>query len=66
VVEEGLLVRDDVGVVETGEDSDFVEGVLLLLLGEGFQFHFFEGVDLVVFVPSHFVDAGVGAQAELF
>ena len=33
LVDEGLAITDDVGVIEGGEDTDLVEGVCFLALG---------------------------------
>ena len=55
-LDEGMLIADDVGGVEGGEDADLVEGVLLLLVREIVHLHFLEGVDLGVGDALHLVD----------
>ena len=65
VVEEGFFVRDHVGVADTGEDADFVEGVRLFLFVERHDFHLFQSVDTAVSFAADFEDCGVGAFPQL-
>ena len=62
--DEGVLVSDNVGAFDWGEDSDFVECILLLFFGEIGHFDFFEGVDLGVEDSLYFVDTGVSSFSE--
>jgi hypothetical protein len=59
-----VFVADDVWRVKGGENADFVECVLLFLVGEVVHFDFFECVDLGVGDALYFVDAGVGSLAQ--
>lgn len=54
---EALLIANNVGVVDRSQDSDFVEGVLLLSFVEVIQFNLFYRVDLVVDETFGLVDA---------
>ena len=63
-VDEGFFVTDDVGVVDGGQDTHLVEGVLALFLVEVDEFDFFHGVGEVVGQAEHLVDRGVGALAQ--
>ena len=65
LVDEGFLVADDVCVVDGGEDADFVDGVLLLLIGQIFQGDHFECVELPIGDALHFEHFAVGAVAEV-
>ena len=58
---EGLLVGNDVFVLDGGEDPHFVDGVVFLLLLQAVQPHFLKGVDLAVDDTSDFVDRRVGS-----
>lgn len=40
VFDEGLLITDNVWVVNRGQDADFVESILLFFFGQSAQFHF--------------------------
>ena len=45
VLEEGLLVANDIGVLDACQDAHFVESVLFLFAGQFLHFYFFHGVD---------------------
>jgi hypothetical protein len=64
-VVESLLVADDVGVADGGEDAHLVDGVVNLSVGEVHQFHLFEGIDGFVDQPLHLVDARVSSLPKL-
>ena len=55
---EGLLVGDDVGMAEGGQNSDLVDGILDFFLGFVIQFDCFEGVYALIFEPTNFEDVG--------
>lgn len=59
--DEGLLVANDVRAFDRGQDSDLIECVLLLFIGEIVHFDFFEGINLSISQPLDFIDAGVGS-----
>jgi hypothetical protein len=63
LINETLLVADDVGVVDGGEDAYLVQCVLLLAFVEVVQLDLLDRVDLVVDEAFGLVDAGVGALA---
>lgn len=63
-INKGLAVTHDVGMVERCEDSNLVEGVGFLTLGEDLHLHHFDGVELGVCVSADFVDTGVGTLAQ--
>ena len=48
LVKKGVLVGEDVGVVDAGQDSDFIEAVGDLFLGEVHDAHLLHGVFLIV------------------
>jgi hypothetical protein len=54
-----MLVPDNKGRVEGGEDPYLIEGIFLLFIGEVIHLDLFEGVDLRIGDALHFVDAGV-------
>jgi hypothetical protein len=61
LVDEGLFVGNDVGVVNAGQDAHLIEGVLFLLVTEVQHLNFLKGVNAVVLGPAHFVNGGVGS-----
>ena len=58
-----MLIADDVGRVERGENADLVEGVLLLLVRKIVHLHFLERVDLGVSDTLHLVDRRIRTLA---
>ena len=60
-----VFVPDDVRAFDWGKDSDFVEGILLLFVGEIGHFDFLESIDLRIDDSLDFVDARVGSFSEL-
>lgn len=46
---------------DTGKDPYFVEGILLLLIGQLLHLDLFQGVDLIIDVPPYLVDNTVGS-----
>ena len=55
---EGLLVGDDVGMTEGGQNSDLVDCILDFFLGFVIQFDCFEGIYALIFEPANFEDIG--------
>jgi len=66
VLEEGILVADDVGMLDGSQDPDLVEGILLLLLGKLAHLDLLHGVEGSVRDPLDRVDLAEGAFAQLF
>mmetsp|Transcript_26061 Transcript_26061/g.65694 ORF Transcript_26061/g.65694 Transcript_26061/m.65694 type:complete len:471 (-) Transcript_26061:1130-2542(-) len=64
VVVEALLVSDDVLVLDTGQQPHLVQRVLFFLFAQVWEFHLFQGVDLVIGEAQDFVHRTVGALAE--
>lgn len=58
---EDFFVSDDVVVLNGGQNSDFVKGILYLFFWEVGELDFFEGVNLVVFLTLYFVNGWVCA-----
>ena len=56
VLEEGLLVADDIGVVHGCQNADLIEGILFFFGGEFAHFDFFHGIDDVIRFPTHAVN----------
>ena len=65
LVKKGVLVGEDVGVVDAGQDSDFIEAVGDLFLGEVHDAHLLHGVFLIVLLALDPVHGGEGAFAQL-
>ena len=65
LLDECLLVGNDAGVGDGGEDPDFIESILFFLLGEVVHFDFLHGVLLVVDEALDPVDRRVGPFAKL-
>lgn len=61
IVDKRLIVRTNATVLDGGQDADFIECVLFLLLGELAELDLFQSVGLVVRVPPHQVHTAVGA-----
>lgn len=61
LVDEGFLVCYHILVVDACEDAHLVERVLLFFVAEIQHLDFLQGIDVVVFGPSHFVYRGVGS-----
>ncbi len=59
VREKSLLVCDDVGVFDGGQNAHLIEGVLLLLLAQVDKLDLLKRVLLVISQPPHSVDRGV-------
>jgi hypothetical protein len=58
---EGLLVRNDILVLDRGQDPHLIYSVFLLLLREVPKAHFLQGVDLVVRDPLDLVHLTISA-----
>lgn len=65
-LKKSLFVRNNIRVVDRCEDSDFVEGVLLLLGWQVFHFDLFQSVELVVKFSPDFVHWRISALAKFF
>ena len=62
LIEESLLVAYDIRVLDGRQDSNFVQGVLLLFECQVIDVDFLHGVDLRICYSFNLVDAGVGAS----
>ena len=65
VVIESLLEFNDEVIVEGGQNTDLIEGVLFLLLFHANHAHFLQRVDFVIFLATHLVDLSEGSLADL-
>lgn len=63
VLEEGLLVADDVGMVDGRENADLVKRILLFLPGQFLHFDLFHSVNGAVILSSDLVDFREGSLA---
>ena len=61
LIDECLIVRTDVWVLNRCKDANLIESVLLLFVGELAHLDLLERVDLRVHIPDNVVDATVGA-----
>ncbi len=59
-----MLVANNVGTFDRGQDTDLVECILLLFLGEIGHFDFFECINLWIDNSLNFVDTGVGSLSK--
>ena len=59
-----MLVPNDVGGVERGENSDLVECIFLFFVGKIVHLDFFQGVDLGVYDSLDLVNTGVGSLSQ--
>lgn len=62
-VNEGLLIGDDVGMADRGQDAHFVKRVLLFLFVQVAESNFFECVLGVVLNSLNLVDYGIRSFA---
>lgn len=58
-----MFVAGDEGVLDAGEDPDFVESVLLLAVGQILNFNFLKGVLTAILKSLYFVNTGVRSIA---
>ena len=65
-INESISVGDNVWVVNGGEDTNLIERILLLFLGEAEHLYVLERVDIVVIVPPHLEYTTVGTITKLF
>ena len=63
MVEKSFTIRYDVGVVKTGQNADFVKGVLLFFARQFLHFHFFESINFAVLLSLDLEDTAVCAIA---
>ena len=52
-------------MVDAGQDANFVDGILFVLVRLGADLHLFEGIDLTVLYTSDLVNTRVGTIAKL-
>lgn len=59
ILDEGMLIANDVGAFDWCKYSDFVESILLFLIGEAIHFDFFQSINLGISVALNLVDARI-------
>ena len=61
LVNERLLEPDHVRLVNTGQDSHFIQRIIFLLVGQLEHFYLLQGVDVVIVESFDFVNRTVGS-----
>lgn len=65
LLHEHILVGYDIWMFDTGQDSDFVNSIRTLLLGQNVYPDLLQGVVETISMAADMVDARVGTRAEL-
>ena len=65
LIEEGIFVRKDEGILDTGEDAHLIQTICQLFFGKGRDTHLLQGVLLTVLLSLDSVDCREGAFAKL-
>ena len=61
VVYEGFLVRHYVWVTYGSQNSNLIEGVFLLLVGQVEHLDLLKGVDIIVLLTAHLIDTAISS-----